>query len=144
MAPGEIGACYRLYAAHRKSHEICAFPGTIPAASNAGNLDDLAVLLRLQTGLEELVRDIDHRDPNDDLRPASPGPSVIGERCSHRSLPSRSVAALWWGAEVIGVVGSSKMRKLRSRQMEGCHGVVWSGEREPPSKTGTRAAVRAS
>jgi hypothetical protein len=70
MTPGEIRACYRLYAAHRKSHEICAFPGTIPAASNAGNLDDLAVLLRLQTGLEELVRDIGHRDPNDDLRPA--------------------------------------------------------------------------
>src|SRR5262249_35597498 len=45
----------------------------------------------------------------------SPGPSVICERCSHRSLPSCSVAALWWGAKVIGVVGSSKMRKLRSR-----------------------------
>jgi len=45
MTPGEIRACYRLYAAHRKSHEICAFPGTIPAASNAGNLDDLAVFL---------------------------------------------------------------------------------------------------
>ena len=70
MTPGEIRACYRLYAAHRKSHEICAFPGTIPAASNAGNLDDLAVLLGLQTGLAELVRDIGHRDPNDDLRPA--------------------------------------------------------------------------
>jgi hypothetical protein len=70
MTPGEIRACYRLYAAHRKSREICAFPGTIPAASNAGNLDDLAVLLRLPTGLEELARDIGHRDPNDDLRPA--------------------------------------------------------------------------
>ena len=70
MTPGEIRACYRLYAAHCKSHEICAFPGTIPAASNAGNLDDFAVLLRLQTGLEELVRDIGHCDPNDDLRPA--------------------------------------------------------------------------
>ena len=70
MSPGEIRACYRLYAAHRKSHEICAFPGTIRAASNAGNSDDLAVLLRPQTGLEEMVRDIGHRDPNDDLRPA--------------------------------------------------------------------------
>ena len=70
MTPGEIRACYRLYAAHRKSHEICVFPGTIPAVSNARNSDDLAVLLRLQTGLEELVRDIGHRDPNDDLRPA--------------------------------------------------------------------------
>jgi hypothetical protein len=67
MSPGEIRACYRLYAAHRKSHEICAFPRTIPAASNAGNSDDLAVLLRLH---EELARDIGHRDPNDDLRPA--------------------------------------------------------------------------
>ena len=70
MTPGEIRACYRLYAAHRKSHEICVFPGTIPAVSNARNSDDLAVLLRLQTGLEELVRDIGHCDPNDDLRPA--------------------------------------------------------------------------
>ena len=68
MSPAEIRACYRLYAAHRKSHEICAFPGSIP--SNAGNSDDLAVLLRLQTGLEELARDISHCDPNDDLRPA--------------------------------------------------------------------------
>jgi hypothetical protein len=68
MTPGEIRACYRLYAADRKSHEICAFPGTIPAASNAGNSDDLAALLRLQTGLEELARDI--RDSSDDLRPA--------------------------------------------------------------------------
>ena len=70
MSPGEIRACYRLYAAHRKSGEICTFPRTIPATSNAGDRDDLAVLLRLQTGLEELVRDIGHRDPNDDLRPA--------------------------------------------------------------------------
>ena len=70
MTPGEISACYRLYAAHRKSHEICAFARAIPAASNAGNLDDLAFLLCLQTGLEGLVRDIGHRDPNDDLRPA--------------------------------------------------------------------------
>src|SRR5262245_27080847 len=69
MSPAEIRACYRLYAAHRKSHEICAFPGTIPAVSNAGNLDDLAVLLRRQTGLEELVRDIGHRDPKRRFRP---------------------------------------------------------------------------
>ena len=68
MTPGEIRACYRLYAADRKSHEICAFSGTIFAAFNAGNSDDLAVLLRLQTGLEELARDI--RDSSDDLRPA--------------------------------------------------------------------------
>ena len=72
MTPGEIRACYRLYAADRKSHEICAFSGTIFAAFNAGNSDDLAVLLRLQTGLEELARDIDHRDPNDDPALARP------------------------------------------------------------------------
>ncbi len=73
MTPGEIRACYRLYAAHRKSHEICAFPGTIPAASNAEDSDDLAVSLRLYTGLEGLARDIGHRDLNDDLRPAVAG-----------------------------------------------------------------------
>jgi hypothetical protein len=73
MTPGEIRACYRLYAAHRKSHEICAFPGTIPAASNPGNSGDLAVLLRLQTGLEGLGRDNGHGDPNADLRPAVAG-----------------------------------------------------------------------
>ena len=70
MTPGEIRACYRLYAAHRKSHEICAFPGIISATSNAGDSDDFAVLLRLHTGLEGLARDIGHGDPNDDLRPA--------------------------------------------------------------------------
>jgi hypothetical protein len=77
MTPDEIRACYRLYAAHRKSHEICTFPGTIPATSNAGDLDaldDLAVLLRLHSGLEGLARDIGHGDPNDDLRPALAGP----------------------------------------------------------------------
>ena len=56
MTPGEIRACYRLYAAHRKSHEICTFPRTIPATSNAGDLGDLAVLLRQHTGLEGLAR----------------------------------------------------------------------------------------
>jgi hypothetical protein len=70
MTPDEIRACYRLYAAHRKSREICTFPGTIPATSNAGDLDDLAVLLRLQSGLEGLARDIGHGDPNDELPPA--------------------------------------------------------------------------
>jgi hypothetical protein len=70
MTPGEIRACYRLYAAHRKSHEICAFPGTILATSNPRDSDDLAVLLRLHSGLEGLARDIGHRDPKDDLRPA--------------------------------------------------------------------------
>ena len=70
MTPGEITACYRLYAADRKSHEICTFPGTIPATSNARDSDDLAVLLRLHIGLDGLARDIGHGDPNDDLRPA--------------------------------------------------------------------------
>jgi hypothetical protein len=74
MTADEIRACYRLYAAHRKSHEICTFPGTIPATSDAGDLDDLAVLLRLHSGLEGLARDIGHSDPNDDLRPALAGP----------------------------------------------------------------------
>ena len=65
MTPDEIRACYQLYAAHRKSHEICTFPGTILATSNAGDLNDLAVLLRLHSG---------HGNPNDDLRPALAGP----------------------------------------------------------------------
>jgi hypothetical protein len=69
MTPGEIRACYRLYAAHRKSHEICTFPRTISTTSNAGDLGALAILLRLHTGLEGLVRDIGNGDPNDDLRP---------------------------------------------------------------------------
>src|SRR6516164_10316636 len=73
MTPGEISACYRLYAAHRKSHEICAFARAIPATSSTEDSDDLAVLLRLHTGLEGLARDIGHGDPNDDLRPALAG-----------------------------------------------------------------------
>jgi hypothetical protein len=60
MTPDEIRACYRLYAAHRKSREICTFPGTIPVTSKAGDRDDLA-------------------------RP-SPGLSVTCERRSHRSV----------------------------------------------------------
>jgi hypothetical protein len=71
MSPGEIRACYRLYAAHRRSHEICTFAGTIPAMNNAGDPDDPADLLRLHAGLEGL-REIG-RDPNDDLRPGVAG-----------------------------------------------------------------------
>ena len=96
MTPGEIRACYRLYAAHRKSHEICAFPGTIPAASNAGNLDDLAVLLRLQTGLAELVRDIGHRDPNNDLRPA------LTRSLGWRKMLASSAAQLFGRGALVG------------------------------------------
>ena len=67
MSPDEIRACYRLHAAHRKSREICAFPGTVPLMDNAGDRDDLAVLLSLHIGLERLGRDIGHCDPKDDL-----------------------------------------------------------------------------
>ena len=74
MTPDEIRAYYRLYAAHRKSREICTFPGTILATSNAGDLDDLAFLLRLHSGLERLARDIGRADANDNLRPALAGP----------------------------------------------------------------------
>jgi hypothetical protein len=62
MTPGEIRACYRLYAAHRKSREICTFAGTIPVINKPGDPDDLAGLLRLHTGLEGLARDIGHGD----------------------------------------------------------------------------------
>ena len=68
MSPGEIRACYRLYAAHRKSHEICAFPEAI-LANDVGTPAELAAL-RLHTGLEGLERDIGHGDRNDGLRPA--------------------------------------------------------------------------
>ena len=73
MSPAEIRACYRLYAAHRRSHEICAFPKAILAMNAVGAPAALAVL-RLQTGLEGLARDVRHCDPNDDLcRPAVVG-----------------------------------------------------------------------
>ena len=73
MTPDEIRACYRLYAAHRKSREICTFPDPIPGTSNARDRDGLAVLLRLHSGLEG-ARDIGQGDPNDELRPALAGP----------------------------------------------------------------------
>jgi hypothetical protein len=69
MSPGEIRACYQLYAAHRRSHEICAFPETVRAMNDAGNPGELAVLFRLHTALEGLAREIGHDDPNDDLHP---------------------------------------------------------------------------
>jgi hypothetical protein len=99
MTPGEIRACYRLYAAHRKSHEICAFPDTIPVTNSAGDSADLAFLLRLHTGLEALARDIGHGDPNDDLRP-----TVVGHLGHLRKILASvaahfSVAALWWDGE---------------------------------------------
>ena len=70
MSPGEITACYRLYAVHRRSNEICAFPKAILAMSDVGDPAELAVLLRLDTGLEGLRHEIGHGDPKDDLRPA--------------------------------------------------------------------------
>jgi len=58
MSPGEIRACYRLYAAHRKSHEICAFPEAI-LANDVGTPAEMAAL-RLHTGLEGLAREVGH------------------------------------------------------------------------------------
>ena len=73
MSPGEITACYRLYAVHRRSNEICAFPKAILAMNDVGAFAELAVLARLNTGLEGLRHEIGHGDPNDDLRPAVVG-----------------------------------------------------------------------
>ena len=74
MSPAEIRACYRLYAAHRMSHEICAFPKAILAMNAVGAPVALAVL-RLQTGLEGLAREVGHCDPNDHLR----HPTAVGQ-----------------------------------------------------------------
>jgi len=97
MTPGELRACYRLYAAHRKSHEICAFSDTIPATSNAGDSDDLAVLLRLHIGLEGLARDIGHDDPNDDLRP-----TVVGHVGPLRKILASVAAHLFGRGALVG------------------------------------------
>ena len=73
MSPGEITACYRLYAVHRRSNEICAFPKAILAMNDVGDPAELAVLLRLHTGLEGLRHEIGHGDPKDDLHAAVGG-----------------------------------------------------------------------
>jgi hypothetical protein len=73
MSPGEIRACYRLYAVHRRSNEICAFPEAILAMNDVGASAELAVLLRLHTGLEGLRHEIGRGDLKDDLRPAVVG-----------------------------------------------------------------------
>src|SRR5215831_2307078 len=73
MSPGEITACYRLYAVHRRSNEICTFPKAILAMNDVGASADLTILLRLHTGLEELRHEIGHGDPKDDRRPAVVG-----------------------------------------------------------------------
>jgi len=69
MTPGEIRACYRLYAAHRRSNEICAFSEAVLAMNDVGVSAELASLLRLQTDLEVLRHEIG-RGSNDNLRPA--------------------------------------------------------------------------
>ena len=73
MSPGEITACYRLYAVHRRSNEICAFPEAFLAMNDVGASAELAILLRLHIGLEELWHEIGHGAPKDDLRPAVVG-----------------------------------------------------------------------
>ena len=73
MSPGEITACYRLYAIHRRSNEICAFPEAFLAMKDVGASAELAVLLRLHTGLEGLRHKTGHGDLKDDLRPAVVG-----------------------------------------------------------------------
>jgi hypothetical protein len=73
MSPGEITACYRLYAAHRRSNEICAFPKAILAMNDVGASANVGFLLRPHTDLEGLRHEIDHGDLKDDLS------SAIGE-----------------------------------------------------------------
>jgi hypothetical protein len=73
MTPDEIRACYRLYAAHRVSHEICTFPDTILVMNNAGDPDGVAAFLRLRTGLLRLPREIGQGNPNDALYPTTAG-----------------------------------------------------------------------
>jgi len=94
MSPGEIRVCYRLYAAHRKSHDICAFPKAILAMNAVGAPAALAVL-RLQ-GLEGLAREVGQGDPNDDLR----CPAVVG-RSGHLRKMLASFAAQLFGRGVL-------------------------------------------
>jgi hypothetical protein len=58
--------------------------------------------------------------------------ALIVRRSVVRSRRSGGALRLWLGC-------SAEMRKLRPRKVERtCHDMVWRGEREPPSKTGTR------
>ena len=98
MSPGEIRACYRLYAAHRRSHQICAFPETILAMNDAGGPGELAVLLRLHTGLEGLAREIGHGAPNDDLR----RPAVAGYVGRLRKMLASFAAQLFSRGALVG------------------------------------------
>jgi len=65
MTPDEIRACYRLYAAHRMSHEICAFPRTIQVMNSPSDPD--AVLLRLHTGLIGHLARLEYRPASERL-----------------------------------------------------------------------------
>ena len=94
MSPGEIRACYRLYAAHRKSHEICAFPDAI-LANDVGTPAGLAAL-HLHTGLEGLAREVGQCDPNDDIR----CPAISGHS-GHLRKTLASFAAQLFGRGVL-------------------------------------------
>ncbi len=96
MTSGEIRACYRLYVAYRRSHEICTFPEIIPVMSNAGDPDDLAVLLRLHSGLEGRGREIAQGDPNDHL-----GLSAAGHVGHLRKMLASFAAQLFGGDALV-------------------------------------------
>ena len=96
MSPGEIRACYRLYAAHRMSHEICAFPEAI-LANDVGTPAELAAL-RLHTGLERLAREVGQGDPNDDLR----CPAVVGRSGHLRKMVASFAAQLFGRGALVG------------------------------------------
>jgi hypothetical protein len=68
MSPGEIRACNRLYAAHRRSKEICAFSEAFLAIKDVGASAELAALLCLRTDLEGLRHEIGYGDPNNSSR----------------------------------------------------------------------------
>jgi hypothetical protein len=98
MSPGEIRACYRLYAAHRKSHEICAVPETILAMNDPGGPGELTVLLGLHTGLEGLAGEVGHGDPNDDLD----RPAVAGHVVHLRKMFASFAAQLFGRGALVG------------------------------------------
>jgi hypothetical protein len=94
MTSGKIRACIDCYAAHRKSHEICAFTEAI-LANHLGAPAELATL-RLHTALEGLAREVGHSDPNDDLR----CPAVVGHSAHLRKMLT-SFAAQLFGCGVL-------------------------------------------
>jgi hypothetical protein len=82
------------------SHEICTFPETIPVMNNAGEPDDLAASLRVQTGLDGLAREIGQGDRNDDSCPAAAG--HIGHL---RKLLASFAAQLFGRGDLVGHAG---------------------------------------